>query len=167
MCTRQPSGHLKPNSVNEERIIKLKRSAERFTAYRERSPKEVADKLAEWDAKPVEIERILAELIAERFVDEHRFARAFCHDKFLVNKWGKRRIGMELSRHQLSKEAVAEGMNYINAEEYERTLRHLAEQKWHKTKEPDLFKRKQKTVAFLAQKGFETDLIWDVVKDLE
>lgn len=152
--------------MNEERLLKLKRSAERFTAYRERSPKEVVDKLAKWDAKPEEINQIIQELTEERFIDEQRFARAFCHDKFLVNKWGKRRIALELGRHQLSKEAVAEGLNYINAEEYERTLRHLAEQKWQKTKEPDLFKRKQKTVAYLLQKGFETDLIWEVMKEL-
>jgi regulatory protein len=152
--------------VNEERILKLKRSAERFTAFRERSPKEVADKLAEWDAKPEEIERIIAELKEQRFIDEHRFARAFCHDKFLVNRWGKRRIAMEISRHQLSREALTEGMNYINAEEYERTLQHLAEQKWLKVKDSDTLKRKQKTVAFLLQKGFESDLIWEVVNEL-
>jgi len=152
--------------MNEERILKLKRSAERFTAYRERSPKEVADKLAEWDAKPEEIERIITELTDERFIDEHRFARAFCHDKFLVNKWGKRRIAMEISRHQLTREALTEGMNYINSEEYERTLKHLAEQKWLKVKDPDLFKRKQKTVAYLMHKGFEMDLIWEAVNTL-
>lgn len=152
--------------MNEERIKKLKRSAERYTAYRERSPKEVADKLAEWDARPEEIAHILTLLIEEKFVDEERFARAFCHDKFLINKWGKRRISLELGRHRLSKQAIDQGLAYINPEEYWQVLKHLAESKWNRLKDPDETKKKQKTAAFLMQKGYEPDLVWDAIHEV-
>lgn len=152
--------------MNEERLKKWKASAQRFTAYRERSPKEVADKLREWDASHEAIDRILAELIADKFVDEFRFARAFCHDKFLINKWGKRRIEMEIRRHDLTYEAILQGLAYINKEEYDATVLKLAKTKWDKLKEKDLFKKKQKTLAYLTQKGYETDLIWSAIKEI-
>ena len=153
--------------MNEEHYIKLKNSALRFTAYRERTPKEVIEKLEKWDTPQEIIDRILKELKADKFVDEERFARAFCHDKFLSNRWGKRRIQQELYKYDLPKPVQQQGLDYINQEAYESTLTHLAEQKWLKTKEKDLFKRKQKTVNFLMQKGYEPDLIWRVIGQLE
>ena len=152
--------------MNEERYKKLKTSAQRYTAYRERAPKEVADKLESWEAPQEIIERILSELQADKFVDEKRFARAFCHDKFLMNKWGKRRIALEIYKYELPTEVVEQGLNYVNQGEYELALKHLAEQKWYKVKEKDWFRRRHKTVSYLLQKGYEPDLIWRVVNDL-
>jgi regulatory protein len=152
--------------MTPEKIKKLKNSAMRYTAYRERSPKEVLDKLAEWDTPKEIAEQILIELKAEGFVDEYRFARAFCHDKFLINKWGKRRIEMELSKFKVSGEAVQQGLAYINPEEYLNTLKKLVTSKWQKTKEPDIQKRKAKTVNYLVQKGYEMDLVWEAVGGL-
>ena len=152
--------------MNEERYRKLKASAQRYTAYRERSPKEVTDKLAEWDSPPEIIEQILKELQEDNFIDEERFARAFCHDKFLVNKWGKRRISLELGRYGVSEEAKKQGLDYIKQSEYHKTLTHLTEQKWSKVKDTEVFKKKQKTVAFLVQKGYEPELIWEVINKL-
>ncbi len=149
--------------MDEDRYKRLKASAQRYTAYRERAPKEVADKLAEWDAPQILIDRILKELLADKFIDEERFARAFCHDKFLVNKWGKRKISMELSRYKLSAEAKEQGLDYIDEKEYLSTLARLAELKWAKSKEPDHYKKKMKTANYLLQKGYESDLIWEVV----
>ena len=152
--------------MNEERIKKWKASAQRYTAYRERSPKEVADKLREWDAPQAGIDRILKELIEDKFVDEFRFARAFCHDKFLINKWGKRRIEMEIRRHDLTYEAIQQGLDYINKEEYDATVLKLTQAKWNKLKDKDPYKKKQKTVAYLTQKGYESDLIWEAIKKI-
>ena len=153
--------------MNEERLKKWKASAQRFTAYRERSPKEVADKLREWDAPQEAIDRILTDLMEDKFLDENRFARAFCHDKFLINKWGKRRIELELRKHNLSYETIQQGLDYINQEAYDSTLERLARSKWAKIKDKDVYKKKQKTAAYLTQKGFETDLIWEVIKTFD
>lgn len=153
--------------MNEERRRKLKQSALRYTAYRERASKEVADKLQEWDARPEEITQLLKELEEENFIDEERFARAFFHDKFLFNKWGKHRISREIKKYNLPAAIVAKGRAYIDQEEYEKALAKLAEQKWKKLKESELFKKKQKTVNYLTQKGYESDLIWREIGKLE
>ena len=153
--------------MNDERYKKFKASALQFTAYRERAPLEVANKLEEWDAKPQEIERLLKELKEENFIDEERFARAFCHDKFLINKWGKRRISREISKFGLPKPVVEQGLEYIDQKKYETTLAHLAKLKWDKLKDLEVFKRKQKTIKHLLQKGYEYELIWDVVTEMK
>ncbi len=153
--------------MNEEHYTKLKTSAQRYTAYRERAPKEVVDKLFEWGATEEIIDQILSELKSEDFINEDRFARAFCHDKFLTYKWGKHRILSELYKYELSESTKTQGLDYINQDEYEKTLAELAKQKWQRTPDADLFKRRNKTANFLIQKGYESDLIWDVVNKLE
>lgn len=153
--------------MNEERLKKIKQAALRYTAYRERAPKEVIDKLHEWEALPEEIEQLLKELKEEGFIDEGRFANAFFHDKFLLNKWGKRRIVMEIKKYNLPCAVVERGLTYINQTKYEETLIHLAKSKWNKLKDVDPLKKKQKTTNFLMQKGYESDLIWKVIRELE
>ena len=60
---------------------------------------------------------------------------------------------MELYKYELSEEAKAQGLSYINGEDYQKTLSHLAEMKWDKLNETDLYKKRQKTAQFLLQKG--------------
>ncbi|MCP4458872.1 MAG: hypothetical protein GY816_12745 [Cytophagales bacterium] len=151
----------------EDKFKRLKQSALRFTAYHERAPKEVADKLAEWNATPEEIALLLKELKEENFINEERFARAFCHDKFSFNKWGKHRISQEIKKYDLPTKVIEQGLDYINQEEYNSTLADLAELKWNRLKESDIFKKKQKTANYLIQKGYESDLVWNLIAELE
>jgi len=151
---------------HEDKIQRLRQSAMRFTAYRERAPKEVRDKLKEWGAGPQEIDNITRELIEGHFLDEQRFANAFCHDKFLINKWGRRKIRMEIAKYELPEHVVAQGLEHINPEKYKEVLLQLARAKWQKTKEQDPFKKKQKTMNYLLQKGYEPELIHQAVDRL-
>lgn len=152
--------------MNEERYKKLKASAQRYTAYRERSPKEVRDKLGQWASPPDITERIIEELKVDDFIDEFRFARAFCHDKFLINKWGKNRLRLELGRFGVSEDAKVQGLAYIKESEYLDTLEKLAMGKWERLKELDEFKKRQKAAQYLLQKGYESELVWELVKRL-
>ena len=54
----------------------------------------------------------------------------------------------------------------INPDKYQQRLLDLAKSKWEKLEKDELLKRKQKTVAYLANKGFEMDLIWNAINSL-
>ncbi|MEM9896735.1 MAG: RecX family transcriptional regulator [Bacteroidota bacterium] len=56
--------------------------AGKFCAFRERSPHEVLEKLNSYGLKPEEADAVLNELIDLKYIDEQRFANAYCHDKF-------------------------------------------------------------------------------------
>ena len=57
---------------------------------------EVSDKLQKWGIAYDAIERILARLEAEKYIDDERYCRAFIGDKFRFAKWGKMKIGQGL-----------------------------------------------------------------------
>ena len=61
---------------------------ERVCTQRERSPKEVQVKLSSWSISGSEQKAILDKLVENNYLNEERFVKAFCNDKFRINKWG-------------------------------------------------------------------------------
>ncbi|WP_425389734.1 regulatory protein RecX [Ekhidna sp.] len=149
-------------------IKEAKQRAGRFCAFRERSPNELFEKLQSWGLPEDQASEVLSELSKEGFVDEQRFANAFCNDKFQFNSWGKQKIKAHIYSHKLPEVIVTNALNRIDPDQYENRLFELAETKWQSLeRETDRMKRKQKTVNYLANKGFEMDLIWTAINKLE
>lgn len=142
-------------------------SAAKYCAFRERAPKQVIDKLLSWDYSEEEGAKIIQELKAEKYLDEERFSRAFCHDKFEFNHWGRIKIRMELSQYALDDHTIEDGLAAIDPSRYQATLHDLAQKKWllirHKG---DDFQQRGKVADYLVRKGFESELVWRVVKGL-
>jgi len=149
-------------SINE-----IKQRAGRFCAFRERSPNELLEKMKSWGASEQEAEQLLDELTDLGYVNEQRFANAFCNDKFEFNSWGKQKIKANIYAHRLSEKAIQQALDRIDVQRYEERLRDLGGQKWSRLEKDELVKRKQKTVNYLANKGFELDLIWKIISELE
>ncbi len=147
-------------------LTEAKQRAARFCAFQERSPKEVSDKLKSWGLSSDDAEQVLSELTKDGFVDSQRFANAFCNDKFEFNSWGKQKIKANIYQHQLGTEIIERALDRINEKKYFDRLKDLASKKWLSLEEEELSKRKQKTLAFLVSKGFETNLIWQALGDL-
>ena len=74
---------------------------------------------------------------------------------------------MNIGIHQLDANLVAQALARIDDEKYRSRLSELASKKWNSLERETSMKRKQKTVAYLASKGFEMDLIWKVVEDFK
>eukprot|EP00825_Cyclidium_porcatum_P013541 TRINITY_DN17149_c0_g1_i3.p1 TRINITY_DN17149_c0_g1~~TRINITY_DN17149_c0_g1_i3.p1 ORF type:complete len:150 (-),score=12.85 TRINITY_DN17149_c0_g1_i3:18-467(-) len=49
---------------------------------------EIREKLKLWGLSPEEAVSVIEKLIAEKYVDDERFARAYAKDKFKFNRWG-------------------------------------------------------------------------------
>lgn len=143
-----------------------KLKAANFCAYQERSQKEVRNKLYELGLYPDEVEDVLTDLIMENFVNEERFAKAYVGGKFRIKKWGRKKIMIGLAPHKLSNYCIKKGMAEIDEEDYMQTLEDLVQKKADATRESDPFKKRNKVATHALYKGFESDLVWDVVKRL-
>lgn len=104
-------------------------------------------------------ETIIGRLIKERFIDEHRFARAFALDKFRYNHWGREMIRMEMRRRNISSADIDYGISEIPQEEYESVLRHLIEAKRPTVKGKSEYEVNQKIIRYALGKGFTMDEI--------
>jgi len=144
-----------------------KARAERYCAYQERTQKEVRDKLYSLQADSNDIEPIISELITAGFINEVRFARQFAGGKFRIKKWGRNKIVREMKAKGLSSACINEGLKEIDEADYQETLEALAKNKFESTPGTDAFIRRQKTFRFLANKGYESDLISGVMASLD
>lgn len=132
--------------------------AEHFCAYRERSPKEVQQKLADLGAPGDVAEQIYSVLESEGYVDAERFALAFAGGKFRVNHWGRVRIRIGLRQHGIPDRLIEAALGGIGEEPYRQMLQTLLEKKRRQLDgDPNA---RQKIAAYLANAGFEQELIF-------
>lgn len=137
-----------------------------FCAYRDRSQKEVEEKLIEMRMIPAAREKIIIQLMQENFLNEERFARSFARGKFRIKKWGRNKIKQELKAREISTPLIRIALTEINEADYFNTLRELAEKKLILINEKDPFKKRNKLSNYLLQKGFETTLVYEVTSDM-
>ncbi|WP_142684797.1 regulatory protein RecX [Chitinophaga polysaccharea] len=143
-------------------ILKLRQ----FCAYQERSHQETKYKCLELGLKGEEVEEAIAELIADNFLNEERFAKAYAGGKFRIKQWGRKKIMMELKQKQVSAYCIKKGMEEIDEDDYIAVLHKLAEKKYLSLKGETAMKRKYKTMQHLLQKGFEPELINDALEQI-
>ncbi|MBK5192215.1 MAG: RecX family transcriptional regulator [Flavobacteriaceae bacterium] len=158
---------MKPNPSQKSYTVKeatLKLA--QFCAYRDRSHKEVEEKLKELRMIPVACEQIIMKLMLEGFLNEERFARSFVRGKFRIKKWGRNKIKQELKIREISAPIIKLAFTEIDEEIYIITLQELAEKKLNLIKEINPIKRKKKLINYLLQKGYEPQLIYEVSNDL-
>jgi len=154
----------KKEKVRLTRQQALKR-AESFCAYQERSQQEVRDKLYDWGQYPADVENIIVDLISENFLNEERFAQAYTSGKFKIKKWGKVKIANGLKFKRIPPRLIKEALNTIDPEEYHLTIREVIDKKARLLKESNPYKRKMMLAQYVASRGFEKDLIFDILNN--
>jgi regulatory protein len=138
--------------------------AQSACAYQERCQQEMRDKLYEWGLYTDAVENIIADLITTNFLNEERFAKAYVGGKFRIKKWGRIKIKLELKKRRLSDYCIKKAMQEINEEDYLFTIKQLIAKKSKEIKGGKPQARAYKIVQYIASKGFEQSLIWDVLK---
>ncbi len=135
-----------------------------FCAYQERSHKEVLERLSEWGIWGIDAQEILLTLIEQNYVNEERFAMAFAGGKFRVKHWGRVKIKQGLKLHDVSTYCMNKALTQFDEEEYLGTLSVLIEKKWAETKDTNTYQKKSKVAKYAIGKGFEQELVWDILK---
>lgn len=139
---------------------------EYYCSYQDRCYKEVTMKLKSLGMFQTAIDHILDHLVANNFLNEERFAKSFARGKHKFKYWGKRRIEQELKFRDISSYNIKTALKEIESD-YLPNFYALAERKWQNTTETSLEKKKRKWVDFLMRKGYESNLIFDLLKDLQ
>ena len=137
---------------------------ENFCAYQERCHKEVEQKLYDLSMIPEAREKITLHLLQHNFLNEERFSKAFARGKFSIKNWGKIKIVNELKFRNVSPYNIKTALKEIDDEAYLKTLQKIATKKLALIKEPNAFKKRSKLLSYLSSKGYESELIYEIVK---
>jgi regulatory protein len=150
--------------MRAEKMKSAKIKAGNYCAYQERTQQEVRDKLYDLGLYKDEVEEVLTQLITENFVNEERFAKSFASGKFRLKHWGRQKISFELKRRKISDYCIKKAMQEIPEDEYIKVLNQLIEQK-AKAYSADDYVMKNKVARFLINKGYESELVWNTLKE--
>lgn len=139
------------------------RKAAMFCAYQERTQQEVRERLTEWGVFTDDAEAIIAELIQQNYLNEERFAKSFAGGKFRVKGWGKRKIKQHLQQRGISGYNLEQAMKEIAPDDYRTTLSDLLDKKRRSIRDDNPLVVKQKLIRYALSKGYESDLVWQVL----
>ena len=155
----------KPTRIADEKTALAK--AEHYCAYQERSQQEVRDKLYEWGLHNAQVENLIVQLIQTNFLNEARFANAYAQGKFNQKGWGKQKIKQGLKFKKVSDVLIKKALNTIDDDDYSSTLKQILEKKARLLGEKDPFKKRYKLHQYALSRGYENDIISDILKNSE
>ena len=154
---------------NETSIPKIfsreqaKIKAESYCAYQERSQFEIRNKLYEWGLHQRDVEEIISELIELNFLNEERFALAYSLGKFRIKGWGKIKIRQGLKLKRIPDKLIIKSLKSIEYDDYLMMLKKILQKKSNTISEKDPFKKRYLLTRFASSKGYESDLIADLL----
>lgn len=140
---------------------------EHYCAYQERCHEEVEQKLRSMKMDSEEIDQIIAHLINDNFLNEERFACSFAKGKHRIKHWGKIRITNELKFRGINQTIINIALKEISPEEYFETFDTLSNRQWESIQETNSLKKRKKFCDYLLRRGFESNLVYEKVKELE
>ena len=148
-------------------FLEAKNKLEAICAYQEKCQYDIELKLNQWLFDEDQKNQLIAHLISHNYINEERYAEAFVNDKYKIKKWGKQKIIAKLKQKRISSYSSDKALKNIDLELYHNNLLTISQKKWTelKKKKEDVWSLKNKLMNHLASKGYENDLIFDVVSE--
>ena len=152
--------------MNDESFyVTILSKAMALCSKREYCTDDIRSKLRSWGAGETDSEKIISTLIRENFLNETRYASAFVSDKFNYNKWGKVKIAAHLRAKQISPGIITSALNLIDNELYIKSMKEIITSHRRHVKAKNQFDLKGKLLRFGLSKGFESNLLYDILND--
>lgn len=152
--------------ADKEGYLKCKNAALRIIERSYKTEKEVRDKLREKEYTDSQIEKSIEFLKEYNFINDDSYARAYINDKLASR--GRQKIKYDLIKKGIDRQIIDEKLSCIDSDDERNTAMILAEKKYRSISkgETDAYKLSGKLYRFLLSKGYNYDLVKDVVKDV-
>ena len=147
-------------------LKKAKEYAFLLLKFRQRSEREIYERLKRKKFEEPVISATLRWLKEKKFIDDSLFARAWISSR-LNKPYGPRRLALELKKKGVAADIIRselEGAKSGYCEE--EVVRDLAYQRYEKLKGVEPQKAKSRVQAYLLRRGFSPDVIIEVINQL-
>lgn len=138
-----------------------------WCAYQERSQFEAINKLNQFGFEEEIAANILADLIADNFLNEERFAKAFVRGKFRIKHWGRNKIRIELRKQKVPEGLIKHALQEIEGSEYTLVIKKELTKKAKQSKHSHPTKKYFALLQYMVSRGFEADIVKDELKELQ
>jgi len=151
-----------------EEMKTAKERAFRFLAYRDRSEKEIVDKLKEIGYKDSIVGWVLSELKRLKLIDDARFSVSFAKSKIVSKPMGEYLLRRELLNKGISEKHILIAIEEAYQEKDQTTVAaELTQKKAKRLGNLEKRKAKKRLCDLLLRRGFSWDVINDVMEGLD
>ena len=152
--------------ADEDNYIKCKNSALKIIERTYKSEKELRDKLVLKGYDDHIIKRTINFLREYNLLNDTNYAKMYVKDR--SRNQGKNKIKYKLIQKGIDENIIEEELNKIDKDEIKKVVYEMALKKYRvlSKRENDNYKLTQKLYRFLMGKGYDYDLIKDVVKSI-
>ena len=138
-----------------------------YCAIQERCSNDIVTKMKSWRITNKNQNKILEILIQEDFINDKRYSKSFCRGKFRIKKWGKIKIVNELKRKNINTTTIISSLNEISDMDYSKELDTQFNKKKQSITTLNYYEKKKKIANYLIGKGYESNLVWEKLRELK
>ena len=120
-------------------------------------------KLHDWGLAQTDASAVIQRLKQERYLDNGRFARAYCRDKLRFNGWGRIKIEYMLRGKGIEQENIDAALGEIDEQQYADILHEVLAAKAKTLSGKPQEQARAALIRFAASRGFEPALILPAV----
>ena len=142
------------------------RSLMHLCAKSEKSSGDALRLMRGWGVEPAAAQQVLATLIAQRFIDDSRYAAAYVREKVRLGGWGSFKIRAALAAKGISRETIAEALGQFDRQEVNSRLAEMLLRKRKAMKGVEGYELKNKLMRYGMGLGYEYEAVADAVERL-
>ena len=139
----------------------------RLCARSEKSSGDALRLMRTWGVPEVEQRGVLDRLIADRYIDNRRYAEAYTREKSRLSGWGERKIAMQLRLKGVEKEVISAVLSELVDDEGKgERLRAKLERKMRTTKAVNDYELRGKLLRYALGLGYDYDTAMAAVEEV-
>ena len=147
--------------IDKKEFSKARNKAFKLLSYRERTIKEIEDRLSKKDFEADVIKAVVDFLLEKDYLNEERFAEMWIRSRKKHHPRGRKLIYKELKNKGVNQRLINNALNKYLSQQEEIEMAEYLKNKWLRRRtEEDSSSYKLKN--YLANKGFSYDLVYKV-----
>lgn len=151
----------KPKSADEALS-----SLMRLCSRAEKSSGDALRLMRTWGVAEEERQGVLDRLIAQRFIDDARYAEAYTREKSVMAGWGVRKIAEQLRLKGISRDIITSTLARLDADEQVERLEAKLIKKMRTTKSASTYELRGKLLRYGLTLGYDYDAVMEVIDRL-
>ncbi len=153
----QPAKKIKRDKTPEQAYAALIR----LCARSEKSSGDALRLMQRWGVEPSARQGVLQKLLADRFIDDSRYAEAFVREKLRLSGWGEYKIRTALQRKGVSKERIDAALSQADRPAMGERLAQQLERKARTVKYTSQYELKTKLIRYGLSLGYDYEAVMD------
>ncbi len=138
----------------------------RQCARAEKSSGDAMRLMSRWGDDPAERAAVLDRLLADKFIDDRRFAEAYVREKLNLSGWGARKIATSLRAKGVSAQIIESSLSALDRDSMAERLEDKIARKLKTVKYRDKYDLRGKLIRYALSLGYDYDMALDAISQL-